>query len=111
MIFLKNNVSKVIIVFLAIIITAQYINLKLEKYVFAETTRAVIIETSILFNSDLDASKLVDGRDLSMLMYFFGKTESEYSQNGFKVNPDINGDKIVDGDDLVILASHFGLEK
>ncbi|MEW6088667.1 MAG: hypothetical protein AB1498_10245 [bacterium] len=108
MMLLKNR--KIIIIIL-ILITLQYINYKLEETVFAETTKTITIKVSLLFKADIDSSGRVDGKDLALLMFFFGKTESEYKSNSFNINPDINGDKIVDGEDLVILASHFGLEK
>lgn len=125
---LKNKIYKIryivfILIVLVLLVTLRYdifnenkaISLT-ENYlmggtVFADTTKDIKIKVSLLFNSDLDDSKRVDGKDLAILMFFFGKTESEYKSNSFNVNPDINGDKIVDGEDLVILASHFGLGK
>lgn len=113
MILLKNKViiwdSIFIIITLILFITFQYLQIK--KIVFAEITKTVTIKASLLFNADMDNSGRVDGMDLALLMFYFGKTESEYGSNSLKVNPDLNRDKIVDGEDLVILASHFGRKK
>ncbi len=79
--------------------------------VSADTTKTVTIKLSLTYNADIDNSGRVDGRDLALLAFFFGKEEREYASNLFKVNPDINGDMRIDGDDLVIMASHFGLPR
>lgn len=92
-------------------ITGKSKSVFLNGIAFADTSKKANIKISLLFNADFDHSNLVDGRDLALLMYCFGRNESEYMPNSFNVNPDINGDKIVDGEDLVILASHFGLKK
>jgi hypothetical protein len=84
---------------------------ELKGAVFAGNSTNVFIKVDLLFEADIDGSKQVDGRDLALFMYYFGKTESEYKIDNLKVNPDINRDKIVDGEDLVILASHFGLKR
>lgn len=86
-------------------------DLELKGAIFAADSTVINIKVSLLFNADLDGSGQVDGRDLGIFMFFFGKTENEYKTNDLKVNPDIDGNKIIDGEDLVILASHFGLKR
>ncbi len=116
----KKIINIVFVMFLLILLVAlQYYYAKIKKVpsisnnfiVYADTTKTLNIKLRISFPSDIDTSGVVDGRDLALFSYFFGKTESEYSSNKFRVNPDINRDKIVDGDDLVILGSDFGLSK
>ena len=77
--------------------------------VFADVT--VSLKVSLLYNANIDGFGHIDGRDLALSMYYFGKTESEYKSESFTLNPDLNGDKIVDGEDLVILAWRFGLKR
>lgn len=118
------KMKKIILIpfaFLTIFIAYQYFVNKIQPVsfnkstshwiVFADTTKTVNIKLSLSFNADFDTSGRVDGRDLALIAYFFGKEEKDYISNTFKVNPDINGDKIIDGEDLIILASHFGLVK
>lgn len=103
--------NKILIIILILLILITFQCFKLKKAVFAEVSKTIILKVSLLFNADIDKSARVDGKDLALLMFFFGKDEKNYISNSFKVNPDLNGDKIVDGEDLVILASHFGLNK
>ncbi|MDD5772170.1 MAG: hypothetical protein PHX78_01725 [bacterium] len=119
----KIRNAAIIIVLITFFITLQYnvvgksnsnslINDNfLSEIAFADTAMSFNIKVGLVFNADFDGSNLVDGKDLALLMYCFGRNESEYMPNRYNVNPDINGDKMVDGEDLVILASHFGLKK
>ncbi len=112
----KKNIFKLLIILFSVLLLPyinrhNFINIFSQKEVSADTTKILNIKVKLSFDADIDKSGRVDGRDLSLLMFFYNKNENEYKSNKFNINPDINGDKKVNDNDFEILKLHFGLIK
>ena len=73
--------------------------------VYADTNQTVTLKVRIVYNADIDRSGRVDGKDLALMMYYYGK---DMSNESYK---DINGDKIFDVKDAEIMENHFGVTR